>query len=173
MLGCSCDQAKDLKFLSVFGDSNRRFDSQFKQYFLDKGFPWRDDYWVNGRFITLTFYSLVDIKQVSPTPGTFDEAVKWFPVDELPPMWLDHSEIVESAKEKLKSDVKQEHLSHKLLPRDFTMPQLHKLHQKILGENIDRSRFQKKMLASGVYERLPQIKKESPGRNPYQYRLKK
>jgi hypothetical protein len=52
------------------------------------------------------------------------------------------------------------------------MPELHQLHQTILGEKIDRSRFQKKMLSTGLFERLPKRKKESPGRNPYQYTVK-
>ena len=46
------------------------------------------------------------------------------------------------------------------------------LHQAILEEPLDRSRFQKKMLATGLFERLPKRQKDSPGRNPYQYRVK-
>ncbi|HBT09399.1 MAG TPA: NUDIX hydrolase, partial [Leeuwenhoekiella sp.] len=69
----------------------------------------------------------------------------------------------------LKEEVGLEHLSYNLLPEKFTMPQLHQLHQHILEENIDRSRFQKKMLASGLFKRLPKLKKDTPGRNPYLY----
>lgn len=162
-----------LKFLAVFGDKDRQFDQEFKQYFIDKGLPWRDDYWINNRFVTLAFYSLVDIENTHPVPGDFDEAAEWFNFDELPAMWLDHKSIVKTARQRLKEDIKLEQVTYNLLPEDFTMPQLHQLHQTILGETLDRSRFQKKMIATGIFERLPQLKKESPGRNPYQYRLKK
>lgn len=161
-----------LKFLSVFGRPERRFTNEFKEYFVKNGLPWKDDYWINNRFVTLAFYSLVDIHKIQPEPGEFVDAVQWFPMSELPELWLDHKAIVIAARDKLKEDIKNEQITYNLLPGDFTMPQLHQLHQTILEEKLDRSRFQKKMLASGIFERLPQLKKESPGRNPYQYRLK-
>jgi hypothetical protein len=52
------------------------------------------------------------------------------------------------------------------------MPELHQLHQAILEEKLDRSRFQKKMLATGMFERLPKLQKDSPGSNPYLYTIK-
>ncbi|WP_188245069.1 NrtR DNA-binding winged helix domain-containing protein [Maribacter aquimaris] len=70
----------------------------------------------------------------------------------------------------MKEDIKQEALTYNLLPSTFTMPELH---QTILEEKIDCSRFQKKMLATDLFDRLPiKAKKDSPGRNPYGYRLK-
>lgn len=165
-------EAAHLKFLSVFGDKDRKFDDEFRQFFKEKGMPWQDDYWINNRFVTMAFYSLVDIGNTHPTPGEFDEAVEWFSFDQLPEMWLDHKSIALTARNHLKEDIKLEQVTYNLLPGDFTMPQLHQLHQTILEEKLDRSRFQKKMLTSGIFERLPQLRKESPGRNPYLYRLK-
>lgn len=161
-----------LKFLSVFGAEDRKLGEDFKEFFDMLDMPWNKDYFINQRFITLSYYSLVDIETTYPVPGEFDEAAEWFDFDELPDMWLDHSDIVASARQRLKEDIKHEHVTYNLLPEAFTMPQLHALHQAILEEKIDRSRFQKKMLSSGIFERLPQLKKESPGRNPYLYKLK-
>ena len=95
-----------------------------------------------------------------------------FAFEDLPPMWMDHKEIVLEARRRLKEDIQEEHLTHMLLPKRFTMPELHQLHQAIMEEKIDRSRFQKKMLATGIYQRLPKLQKETPGRNPFQYTLK-
>lgn len=162
-----------LKFLAVFGNSDRKFDREFRHFFERMDIPWRDDYFINNRFVTLAYYALVDIETTHPEPGEFDEMAEWFAFDQLPAMWLDHMDIVEAARTKLKTDVKAEVVTYNLLPDAFTMPQLHELHQAILEEKLDRSRFQKNMLSSGLFERLPQLKKESPGRNPYQYRLKR
>ena len=161
------------KFLSVFGDPRRSFSGEFQQYFEKKGLPWREDYWINQRFVTLAYYSLVDIATIHPVPGVFDEAAAWFSFDELPHCWMDHANILAAARDRLKDDVKREHLTYNMLPREFTMPELHQLHQTILQEKLDRSRFQKKMLATGLFERLPKLQKERPGSNPYQYRIKK
>ena len=122
--------------------------------------------------ISLAYYSLVELGTTHPVPGDYDEAAAWFAFEDLPPMWMDHKEIVLEARRRLKEDIQEEHLTHMLLPKRFTMPELHQLHQAILEEKIDRSRFQKKMLATGIYQRLPKLQKETPGRNPFQYTLK-
>ena len=160
------------KFLSVFGDSNRAFSKEWKAYLEKTGLTWRDDYWFNTRYVTLAYYSLVNIAQTSPTIGGVDEAFAWYDFEDLPEMWMDHKSIVQEARNRLKEDVRHEHISYNLLPDPFTMPELHQLHQTILEEKLDRSRFQKKMLSMGIFERLPKRQKESPGRNPYQYTVK-
>ncbi len=160
------------KFLSVFGDKNRNFSEEFQTYFEQQGLPWNEDHWIAQRFVTLAYYSLVDMAQLHPEPGEFDDAVAWFDFDQLPHIGLDHDSIISKARNRLKEDITKEQLTYNLLPPEFTMPQLHQLHETILSERVDRSRFQKKMLATGQFERLPKLKKETPGSNPYQYRLK-
>lgn len=161
------------KFLSVFGDSTRNFLEEFKAFFEQKGLPWQEDLWLAQRFVTLAYYSLVDMDQLNPEPGEFDEAVDWFNFDELPDIGLDHESIILKARNRLKEDIQREQLTYNLLPKEFTMPQLHALHETILKEKLDRSRFQKKMLATNQFERLPKLKKETPGSNPYLYRRKR
>ena len=161
-----------LKFLSVFGNAHRHFRKEWKAFVKKLGQPWKEDYWFNARFVSLAYYSLVELGTTHPVPGDYDEAAAWFAFEDLPPMWMDHREIVLEARRRLKEDIQEEHLTHMLLPKRFTMPELHQLHQAIMEEKIDRSRFQKKMLATGIYQRLPKLQKETPGRNPFQYTLK-
>lgn len=161
-----------LRFLAVFGAGNRNFGKQWKAYIEKAGVSWQEDSWINTRFVTLAYYSLVDMAHAQPEKGAIDEAIGWFPLDDLPDMWMDHAAIATRAREQLKTDIRREHITHNLLPEPFTMPELHQLHQTILEEKLDRSRFQKKLLATGLLERLPKRQKDSPGRNPYQYRLK-
>lgn len=162
-----------LKFLSVFGDKNRQFGNVWKEFLVKKGIQSNEEYWINQRFVTLAFYSLVDINKTHPEVSGYDETFSWFSFDELPEMWIDHKSIVMNARNRIKQDIKQEPVSYKLLSNYFTMPEFHQLHQAILEKKIDRSRFQKQMLASQMFERLPKLQKETPGRNPYQYRIKK
>jgi len=162
-----------LKFLSVFGDKNRQFIEEWRGFCEKSGLPWKSDYWLNNRFVTLAYYTLVNIENTLPVIGEYDEAFSWFSIDTLPDMWMDHKSIVNEARNRLKADIMHEQVTYNLLPDHFTMPELHELHQTILEKKLDRSRFQKKMLSSGMFERLPKRQKESPGRNPYQYRIKK
>jgi ADP-ribose pyrophosphatase YjhB (NUDIX family) len=160
------------KFLDVFGNKDRKFTEEFKAFFDKKKLPWREDYWINNRFVTMAYYSLVAIDDTDSKPGDFDEAAHWFSFDNLPDIGLDHGAILDTARTRLKEDIQREQLTYNLMPNEFTMPQLHSLHQTILMKSLDRSRFQKKILASGMFKRLPKVKKETPGSNPYQYSLK-
>lgn len=160
------------KFLSVFGHQDRRFDQEFKNYFQEQGLQWKENYFINNRFVTLAYYSLVDIDKLEPKAQSFADEVAWHSFDDLPPLWLDHKDILQRAREKLKEDIKQENVTFNLLPEAFTMPELHRLHQNILEANIDRSRFQKKMLASDLFERLPELQTDAPGRKPFLYKIK-
>lgn len=160
------------KFLEVFGDKERRFKEMWKEFYEKSGLTWTDDCWLNSRFITLAYYALVNIEHTFPALNEIDQAFAWFSFDDLPTMWMDHKSIVLSARNRLKEDMKQEQITFNLLPTEFTMPQLHQLHQIILEEKLDRSRFQKKMLSSNLFERLSEQHKDSPGRNPYHYRIK-
>lgn len=161
-----------LKFLAVFGDGNRRFSPDWKELLKKNGQEWSEDSWLNARFVSLAYYSLVDIEKTFPTVQHFDEDFGWYNFDDLPAMWMDHRSIVLEARNRLKEDIKYEEITYKLLQAPFTMPELHQLHETILGMKLDRSRFQKKMLASGMFERLPKRKQETPGSNPYQYMVK-
>jgi len=162
-----------LQFLQVFGDKERNFYSEYEKYFQAEELETATYKWFNHRFVTLSYYALIDIEKSEPKVGPMDSAWGWFSIDDLPSMMMDHQDIVMSARERLQRDIKSEVISYNLLTEEFTMPELHQLHQVILGEPIDRSRFQKKMLSSGRFERLPQAQKERPGRNPYLYRIKK
>jgi 8-oxo-dGTP diphosphatase len=161
-----------LKFLSVFGDPDRQFSAELKEFLVANHMPWREDYWFNNRFVTLAYYSLVNIDEINPKTQAF-EHFSWVSFAKLPSMWMDHKKIVLEARNRLKQDIRQERVTHKLLPDQFTMPELHQLHEIILEEKIDRSRFQKNMLASGVFKRLPKKQTETPGRNPYLYSVRK
>lgn len=160
------------RFLAVFGDPDRRFQDKWRRLIIKLGLEWRDDYWINDRFVTLAYYALVDIHQATPEPGEHFDEVRWWSFDDLPEMWLDHKSIAMEARKRLKEDIKKNPVAHNLLPEEFTMPALHQLHQAILEESLDRSRFQKNMLASRRFKRLPELQNDAPGRNPYLYRLK-
>jgi ADP-ribose pyrophosphatase YjhB (NUDIX family) len=160
-----------MKFLSVFGAKDRQFSNEVKEFAAKAGLDWSSDYWLNKRFVTLAYYSLVNIENTFPSVTHFEDFA-WFDFDELPDMWMDHKTIVLASRNSLKNDIRQEHISFNLLPHQFTMPELHQLHEIILEEKLDRSRFQKKMLATGMFKRLPKRQNESPGRNPYQYSVK-
>ncbi len=160
-----------LKFLTVFGKEDRNFDKDWHKLIEANYTDTEFISWMKLRRVTLGYYSLVNIVETHPQLTSIDDEIAWFSFDELPVMWMDHREIAMAARTHLKNSIRQNLETYNLLTSPFTMPELHRLHQVILGEEIDRSRFQKKMLSTGLFKRLPKRQKESPGRNPYQYEV--
>jgi len=47
------------KFLSVFGGADRKFTNEWQQFLEKNNLPFKEDSWINDRFVTLAHYSLV------------------------------------------------------------------------------------------------------------------
>ena len=102
------------------------------------------------RVITIAFYALVKPSKVQGGDDA-DEAA-WFPIDDLPKLAFDHADIIHSALERLKRDIHFEPIGFDLLDEEFTIPDLQRLYEIILGVKFDRRNFQRKILSSGILE---------------------
>jgi hypothetical protein len=70
----------------------------------------------------------------------------WVAVDNLPQLAFDHSDIVDEALVKVRGMVVSSPIKlFELLPRKFTIAQLHVLYETIMGHSIDLRNFHKKV----------------------------
>lgn len=102
------------------------------------------------RVITIAWYALVKPHEVVGGDDAAEAA--WFPIDNLPPLAFDHEKIFEAAKERLRRDIHFQPVGFDLLDDEFTIPDLQRLYEAILGVKFDRRNFQRKILASGILE---------------------
>lgn len=98
----------------------------------------------SNRIVTIGYFSLIDNTIVTLSHN--DRNVKWFPVDELPELGFDHKKILDKALEKLRAKLSSEPIGFELLPEKFTISQLQRLYEVILGTKFDRRNFRKKVL---------------------------
>lgn len=112
-------------------------------YSFDK--PGRDP---RGRAVSVAYYALVNPQKFSLTAGIMANDVKWFPVQKLPKLGFDHKEIFKAAMNRLKAKILYHPAGFELLDEEFTMTELHDLYECILGIEIDRRNFRRKILDS-------------------------
>ena len=99
---------------------------------------------------------------------------KWHPVDEPSPrkrLAFDHGDILQAALERLRSKVEYTSLPAFLLPEPFTLPQLQKVYEVVLGRAIDKSGFRTRALAADFLKEDGFLDVGSP-RPAMGYRLK-
>jgi len=100
------------------------------------------------RVVSVVYWALVRTEVAATTVD--DEHVAWFPAERLPPLAFDHEEIVGWAVRRLKNKLEYTHLSHALLPDEFTLGQLREVHEAILGRRLDPANFRRRVEAAGT-----------------------
>jgi 8-oxo-dGTP diphosphatase len=103
-----------------------------------------------ARLVSIVYWALV---RTDEAESTVDDAnVAWFPAEAHPPLAFDHDEIVDWAVRRLLLKLEYTHLSHALLPEEFTLGQLREVHEAILGRRLDPANFRRRAEASGTVE---------------------
>jgi len=95
------------------------------------------------RMVTVAYYSLIKING-SPLP--LSESSQWVNVDEIPQLTFDHNEIIQRSIGQLRREMLTEPVGFELLPKKFTITQLQKLQEVLLGQKIDNRNFRKRIL---------------------------
>ncbi|HLO58525.1 MAG TPA: NUDIX domain-containing protein [Bacteroidales bacterium] len=158
-----------LKQYHTFGDLERNltFDSP-----LLKSYKFYNDIlgtWLDNRTVSIGYYALVDFTRTIPVADEFSEECCWWNFEQLPLMLFDHEHMIGLAMETLRHQIKYEPLGMNLLPEQFTLPELQKLYETILGRSLDRRNFQKKIIGIGILKHLNVQRKIGPHRSPNLY----
>lgn len=129
--------------------------------------------WITSRFVCIGYYALVDINQVEPQKGEFDECIEWRTMNDIKKMMHDHKEILTTAMEALRLNFDRKLIGFNLLPETFTMKELQELYEAVYNKPFASNNFQKKMLDLNVLERLEKKFTGAQNKAPYLYRFKK
>ena len=115
------------------------------------------------RVISIAFYSLA---RHSTVRGGDDAAkAKWWAIDDIPQLAFDHDYILRQAMKRIRQDIHFEPVGFDLLDEQFTIAELQRLYESILGVHFDRRNFYRKMLQTGVLEEVEEEEISSPKKN--------
>lgn len=101
-----------------------------------------------------------------------DANVAWFSIDRLPELAFDHTQIVEYAVWRLRQRTEYSMVAHRFLGPEFTLAQMRRVHEAILGEQIDPANFRRDMLAQGQLVDTGRVEEGTPHRPARLYRFK-
>ncbi|MEC4005833.1 NUDIX domain-containing protein [Flavobacterium sp. SUN052] len=149
-----------LQQFRVFGDLNRS-----EGFFED----FHDSLWHKQRFISIGFYALVDYSKVNLVIDDFSSDCEWKSIDELPNFMMDHQFIFEKALLTLRKQLIHKPIGYNLLPEKFTLPELQKLYEIILGKKLNRGNFYRKILRYDILIKLDEIRKGGAHKAPDLY----
>ena len=122
-----------------------------------------------NRVISTSYIGLVDIKKVRLN-GELE--LNWFNLDEPPKIGYDHKEIIEKAKQLLKTKLVNTNILKNLFPNEFTLPELQSVFESIMNKKLDRRNFRKKFLTLNLIEETGNNSMGCSGRPAKLYKFK-
>ncbi len=124
----------------------------------------------SGRVVTTAYYSLVNIKS-HKLQLTHNE-LHWHPVADIGKMAFDHKLILETCLQRLREKVLEHPVIFNLLPEKFSLRELQDLYQAILGQELDRRNFRKRITLKNWLVDLNEMEEDVPHRPGKLYKLK-
>lgn len=161
-----------LSQFGTFGSANRQFKSEIS-VFKTLDIPEDILKWFSQRFVTIGYYSVVGSKNIGIKTNPFFKKVKWMNIENTSELYLDHSLLVAEARKVLARELLSKPILLSFLPKKFTIPELQKLYETILGRPVDRGNFRKRILKSNILIKTGTMKEKTKQRPPDLYKLDK
>ncbi len=122
------------------------------------------------RVITTCYLALIKIELTLVALTSTYEAT-WFPISQLPLLVYDHSLQLETALSNLRRKIRFQPVGFELLPEKFTMTELRNLYQSILGRDLEKRNFTRKVLKMNMLLKLREKDRVTSKKGAFLFRL--
>ncbi|PIB30560.1 NUDIX hydrolase [Maribacter sp. 4G9] len=122
------------------------------------------------RTLSVAYYALIDI-------GKHDKelikknSAQWFSLKDAPNLIFDHNAMVERAMARLRRRALSKPIGFELLPEKFTMRQLQKLYEAIMGKKLDKRNFISKFNSFDILIKLDEKDMSSSKKGAFLYKF--
>ncbi len=119
-----------------------------------------------ARVITVGYVALIrsDDIELAAEEGLNIQQIGWHSVYNLPELAFDHKDILNYAIKRLRARLEYTPIAFQLLPIKFTLTELQKTYELILGTELDKRNFRKKVISLGILKEYDEFTKESSKR---------
>jgi 8-oxo-dGTP diphosphatase len=104
-----------------------------------------------ARCISVAHLALVPASVQLRTTDKYS-AIGWFPADKAPPLAFDHKAMLAHAVARLRAKLGYTNVAYSLLPPEFTLGELQRIYEAILGRPLDPRNFQRRVVQIGLVE---------------------
>lgn len=124
----------------------------------------------SGRVITTAYYSLVNIKNHSLQ--LTDNELHWHNINDIERLAFDHKLILNTSLTRLREQIMEHPIVFNLLPEKFSLRELQDLYEAILGVEVDRRNFRKRIMLKNWLVDLNEMEEDVPHRPGKLYKLR-
>jgi 8-oxo-dGTP diphosphatase len=124
----------------------------------------------SGRVITIAYYSLIDIR--NHKLKLENNELHWHSVNTIKKLAFDHKLILDTCLLRLQEQIMETPVVFNLLPEKFSLRELQELYEAILGYDLDRRNFRKKISLKDWLADINEMETDVPHRPGKLYKLK-
>ncbi len=124
------------------------------------------------RVVSVAYCALINVADYDDRLRVEHE-LEWVSLSELPQLYSDHNVMIKNAIQQIRRRINTEPLSFRLLPELFTLTQLQRVFEAVLGEEIDKRNFRKRIKDIDFIEKTDLIDKVTSKRGASLYRFNK
>ncbi len=122
-------------------------DNAYLEQLYTYGDPGRDP---RGRVVSVAYFALLPYNSLHQGEAGSDAAqVGWFPVEAVPELAFDHTEILDYATHRLRYKLETSAVGFQLMPDEFTLSELQHIYEVVLGAKQEPRSFQRHMQKAG------------------------
>ncbi|WP_312764508.1 NrtR DNA-binding winged helix domain-containing protein [Epilithonimonas sp.] len=123
------------------------------------------------RFISIGYLALYNPSNTALVKDDISNACDWISLDQLDniDISMDHREIIEKALLTLRERISIKPIGYNLLPEKFTLSELQKLYETILGKELNRGNFYRKIKNLGILKKLDEQRRGGAHKAPDLY----
>lgn len=102
-----------------------------------------------GRVVSVAYFALLPADRLHWHTTSEYGGIDWFSVSRLPRLAYDHAEMLQVALRRLKEKMGYSPIVANLLDEEFTLGELQRLYEIVLGKKLDKRNFRKWVLMRG------------------------
>jgi 8-oxo-dGTP diphosphatase len=122
-----------------------------------------------GRVVSVAY--LVPVPEPVARDHRLPDGLRWREAARVGKLAYDHNEIVAAAFDRLRAEMQNTTIARYLIAPQFTLTELQNLYESVLGLELDKRNFRKKLIAEGIVRPTGKMLQAAVGRPSELYRF--